>query len=211
MDLFNQVMRDAKCKVAIDAGANSGDYTETLLENGFFTYAFEPVPSMFRKLLKRHGQNKQCFCVQFGLSDKTSIIRDVTVLEAWTIGKPGMGGLSVKPEMAKHNTFNLVTISLDEYLQGLPVGIIKLDVDGYEFKVLRGAEQTIKKYRPPILCELGKYIASIGESPESFVRFILSMDYFVVSMDGQNVFSSWSEIAPQYPYESTFDVMLMPR
>jgi len=33
------------------------------------------------------------------------------------------------------------------------IGFIKIDVEGYEYKVLLGAKETIKKYRPVLLVE----------------------------------------------------------
>ena len=35
-----------------------------------------------------------------------------------------------------------------------PVSVIKIDVEGYEFELLRGARETIKKDRPLIVCEV---------------------------------------------------------
>ncbi len=209
--LYQKCMDEATCKVAVDAGANDGGYTETLRNNGFFVYAFEPVPTMYEKIVTRHGKDPNCFLSGYGLSDRHELIHNVTVLENWTIGKPGMGGLSTKPEMIESDNFDVAATTLDCFFCGRRVGLIKLDVDGYEFKVLRGAEKTLRRWKPPILCEFGKYIAALGESPEEFVRFIFDLGYNVVSMDGWNTFTSWEEIQPQYPYDSTFDVMLMPR
>ncbi len=214
-DLYNKVMREAPCKVAVDAGANFGGHTSVMLEHGFVVHAFEPVPAAFGVIEAKYGMDQRVILRRLALSDKTETIKDVTVLEAWTIGKVGMGGLSVKPEMALYPSFDMFTIALDTYwYDGWnfgKLGLLKLDVDGYEFKVLRGAEKTIRRWKPPILCEFGKYIAALGESPEEFVRYIFDLGYNVVSMDGWNTFTSWEEIQPQYPYDTTFDVMLMPR
>lgn len=211
MDAFNKAMDDCRCKVAVDAGANYGDYTATMMEHGFFVHSFEPVPSVYKQLVERHGKRPDCILLNWGLSDVDEIIKDVRVLEAWTIGQPDKVKLSLKPEMKNDAAFDMRTVTLDWYLDEDAVGLIKLDVDGYEFKVLRGAEYTLKTYKPYILCEFGKYVASIGESPKDMVNFILNLGYNVVSMDGENVFSSWSEIEPQYPFDTTFDVMLIPK
>jgi len=38
----------------------------------------------------------------------------------------------------------------------LPVHLIKIDVDGYELKILRGATRTIATYRPRMLVEISR-------------------------------------------------------
>ena len=63
---------------------------------------------------------------------------------------------------------------LDVFYSGVP-SIIKIDVEGHELQVLKGAENTIKKYTPMILVELfdfennkaAKYLKSLGyDDPE---------------------------------------------
>lgn len=208
--LYQRCMDEAKIRIAVDAGANSGGYCATLLENNFNVICFEPVPSMFDILQERFESNPNVTLNQLGLSDRAEIIKNVTVLEAWTIGHPGDGGLSVKPEMVDYPRFDLHTITLDDYLGARKIGILKLDVDGMEPQVLRGAKRTLLRDHPPILCEFSCYINKLGTPPEAFVNLILSLGYHIWSCDGLNEFSSWAEIAPHWPYHSSFDVLLLP-
>lgn len=207
---YNQALDDAKIRVAVDAGANDGGYTNTLLEHGFQTHCFEPVPQMFAKLEKRFGGDPRVCINRMGLSDKRETIKDVMVLEAWTIGHVGDGGLQKTPNPEVQDVFDMPTITLDEYLGQTEIGILKLDTDGHEFKVLRGAEKTIRRDMPPILCEFGCYLHKLGESPEAFVNFIFGLGYKVVSCDMKHEFLTWEQIEPQWPWHSTFDVMLFP-
>ena len=209
---YQKAMDSATCRVAVDAGGNDGGYTHTLLVNGFGVHVFEPVPVMCDMIRARFkDDDKPIFINQLGLSDKRETLHNVTVLECWTIGKVGDGGLSVKPEMKDSPPFTMHTIPLDDYLGNTRIGLLKLDTDGYEFKVLRGAEKTLRRDKPPILCEFGKYISALGEKPEDFVNFIFRLGYDVWSCDGENKFTSWAEIDPQWPWNTTFDVMLLPR
>ncbi len=211
--LYQKCMDQAKIRVAVDAGANDGGYTNTLLEHGFSVHAFEPVPAMFNVLESRYDKCPDVVLNQMGLSDKRETIKDVTVLEAWTIGRPGDGGLQEKPEMKGAKHFDMPTITLDEYLGETRIGLLKLDVDGHEFKVLRGAEKTLRRDAPPILCEFSCYVHRLfGKSePKAMVNFIFSLGYKVVSCDAMHEFMSWEAIEPQWPWHTSFDVMLIPR
>lgn len=212
-DLYQESMNNAVHRVAVDAGANDGGYTHTLVENGFRVHAFEPVPRMYEQMVAKHGTNPNVFCHNLGLSDHSETFKDVTVLSAWTIGKPGMGGLGVNAAY-QNERFDMTVVPLDSVLDHYPehrIGIFKLDVDGYEYRVLKGARKMIQRDRPPILCEFGCYIAAVGDNPEEFVNYIFNMGYDVVSLDGKSVYRSWAEVKPEYPFTTTFDVMLMPR
>jgi len=208
--LYEKAMQEVMVKVAVDAGANDGGYTKTLLSHGFEVHAFEPVPAMFAEMKVAHGENPKAHLNMLGLSDKAEVLRDVTVLEAWTIGQVGMGGLNIKPEMKDAKPFDMQTITLDSYLDGDPIGLFKLDVDGYEFKVLLGAEKTLRKWHPPILCEFGKYLAAVGDDPKTFVEFIFDLGYDIWSMDGKFKATMWNVVQPHWPID-TYDVMLLPK
>ena len=211
---YQKAMDQATCRVAVDAGANDGGYTDTLLTNGFVVHSFEPVPAMCNKIRDRYADDdKPVYINQMGLSDKRETIKDVTVLEAWSIGHVGDGGLIQTPNKEVQATFTMHTITLDEYLGDTSIGLLKLDVDGYEHKVLKGAEKTLRRDKPPILCEFNAYLHKMfGKSePELMVNFIFSLGYDVWSCDGKNRFTSWDAIKPYWPYHSSFDVILLPR
>lgn len=211
--LYQKCMDQAKIRVAVDAGANDGGYSWTLLENGFSVHAFEPVPAMYNKMSVRFDFHPKVFLNCMGLSDKREVIRDVVVLEAWTIGRVGDGGLSKTPNPQVQDVFDMHTITLDEYLGETRIGLLKLDVDGHEFKVLRGAEKTLRRDAPPILCEFSAYVHKLfgKDEPKAMVNFIFNLGYKVVSCDGMHEFMSWEAIEPHWPWHSSFDVMLVPR
>jgi hypothetical protein len=41
--------------------------------------------------------------------------------------------------------------SLDEYIREKPVSLIKVDVEGYEMRLLKGSKTIIKKYKPKLI------------------------------------------------------------
>ncbi len=209
-DAYQKCMDQATCRVAVDAGANDGGYTHTLRLNHFSVHAFEPVPWMFEKLMEKHRNDPQVFANNLGLSDQPEYIEGVTVTGVWTIAKPGAPNLSVNADQGGR-LFDMNTMTLDYYLGDTRIGLLKLDVDGYEPKVLKGAEKTILRDRPPILCELGHWIIKMGHDPREFIENIFRLGYVISPMDGNRIYRTWAEVQPEYPYDTTFDVMLLPK
>ncbi|MBP9996340.1 MAG: FkbM family methyltransferase [Lachnospiraceae bacterium] len=70
--------------------------------------------------------------------------------------------------------------SIDNVLSGKPVTYIKLDVEGSELETLKGAEETIRRYRPKLavsiyhkaedIMELPLYIDSLGLDYKYYIR-----------------------------------------
>jgi Methyltransferase FkbM domain len=64
----------------------------------------------------------------------------------------------------------------DEHLER--VNLIKIDVDGYDFKVLHGASSTILRLRPLLFTELCEYtLNEQGDSIKDILTFLNSMGY----------------------------------
>lgn len=206
--MLDRVLFDAT-GIGIDAGANEGGYTQRMLDFGLEVHAFEPVPDVLEKLERRFAGEPRVVVNQLGLSDAPSILENVTVLQCWTLATAGTCGFDTALDYVGKPPFNVHCTTLDEYLAGRTVGFIKLDVDGFEHKVLMGAKETLRT-RPPIMCELNCYIHKMGGSPEQFMHLVFSRGYTVVPMDGSARFDSWKEIEPHWPYHSSFDVMFMP-
>lgn len=137
--------------VMFDIGANYGYYACTLarfLDGQCRAFAFEPVSSTFRRLQRNIVANGLGGCVhafEMGLSDHEGS-GSLEVFAANTgaahfTGEPG------------DNAFT----TLDRFCQRegiLDVDFLKIDVEGYESLVLRGACATIERCHPSILIEL---------------------------------------------------------
>ena len=72
-------------------------------------------------------------------------------------------------------------MTIDRYLEESKierVSLIKLDVDGYECKVLRGATRLLNEQKPTIVMELCPYVLKEhGERLEELVRILNSANY----------------------------------
>ncbi len=126
----------------IDAGANYGVMSYNLNELFDHVHAFEVEPEV-RECLKRNVEKFKLDKVQVhdcGLSDKEELV-SVNYLK-------NTFGTYVNKKIP--GSFICKTIDSFNFTD---VGLIKLDCEGYEPYILKGGEQTIKKYRPVILME----------------------------------------------------------
>ena len=135
----------------VDVGANIGLYTCLAASNGKFTVAVEPSPRNVRYLLRNLVENslKDVLVYPMGLADTSG----VKVLY-------GYGGMASFVNGWGHSERGepVSTTTLDELLGSRFHGerlLVKVDVEGYESDVLRGATATLKREpRPTWLVEI---------------------------------------------------------
>jgi FkbM family methyltransferase len=116
------------------------------------------------------------YVVPIALSDenKTIDMYFPNVVEATGLRNYG-GSSTQKTDGMDESTKTTVSCHrLDDIYKGR-VSLIKIDVEGHELEVLKGAENTIKKYMPTLLIEIfdfennevPKYLKSLGyDDPE---------------------------------------------
>jgi FkbM family methyltransferase len=156
--------------VAIDCGANVGKITTRLAARpGVTVYAFEPDPYAFEALKSNTQGLKNVICINKAVSDyngKAKIYFSDHYGENPEKWSTGTTLLADKPNINRNNFTEVEVIDLAEFIQGLnkPIGIIKMDIEGEEVRVLNkmidlGLINRIKKMvvetheRFPILAE----------------------------------------------------------
>jgi FkbM family methyltransferase len=147
----------------VDGGACIGDHTIAYLNkvgSQGHVLAFEPNHLAFECL--KHNC-KGAACLPFGLSDLS-----------------GNAGILQNPNSGASRLVNgdgIILVRLDDY--ELPrLDFLKLDVEGWELKALRGAESTIEKHRPIMWIEINKgALAEQGAEPKDIMRFLFDYDY----------------------------------
>ena len=127
----------------IDCGAYTGDscigFLEFLKRNNIGTYkkyiAFEPDPDNFRIMTKNLTFYKNIEMLNIGTYEKKDVLH-FTSGKAMGSRLDSSGGISVNVD------------SIDNVLNGEEATIIKMDIEGAELSTLKGAEKTIRKYKP---------------------------------------------------------------
>lgn len=141
--------------VFVDAGANTGAYSMTAGRFAGRVVAFEPNPHLAAHLrVVVRAQDRVC---EAALSD-TARTETFTVPNGRGIGQHSRGaliGATQPPGSATPDgmlTFPVRTCVLDDESLGA-VQLLKIDVEGHENAVLRGAAGTLDAHRPVVLVE----------------------------------------------------------
>lgn len=137
---------------AIDIGANKGVYTHLLAKLVPCVHAFEPNPKMFSVLTKGLSKNAKAYDV--ALSNESGSGELLVPMSGRKKAYSNQGAsLSRQKVSGEHGVVQIETRTLDSYTLD-NIGFIKIDVEGYEHAVLKGAKETLMHCRPTMLIEL---------------------------------------------------------
>lgn len=153
--------------VCLDIGANIGVISQALLASGHEVVAFEPQPEIF-KLLAENCVGAMLHNCAVGSAAGTATMPKVQYSAKGNFGGLGIGDSSI------YGSITVPVNTIDTF--GFKnVGFIKIDVEGYELEVLKGAIDTICRDRPVLYIEddrsdksfaLRAYIRSLGYTIE---------------------------------------------
>jgi FkbM family methyltransferase len=139
----------AKKGTVIDVGAWWGPWTYWLSRKAEHVVTIEPVPHLAAFLRRVAADNVEL--VEAALSDQPG----VTQLFVPTGGSGSEGRSTVEPRVASGDRSSVeVRLVLLDDLDLHDVAFIKIDVEGHELPVLRGAAKTLEHHRPVILIEI---------------------------------------------------------
>jgi FkbM family methyltransferase len=171
--------------VFFDIGANYGFFSYWMLSQGnpVTVYAFDPVPENAAKMERARRRNSLAhrFTVAecaLGDSMATMVLRTGGDDSGHsTLGNhPGLGG----------RTFDVSVVPFDAWIirSGLqlpsePTWIAKIDVEGFEYHVLRGMRAALQaRAFAGLMIEINPYTLSLfGQVPEDVFSFLAEMGY----------------------------------
>lgn len=139
---------------AIDVGCHKGEILDVILKLAPLGHhsGFEPIPSMFEQLKSTFEGRATIY--PFALSDHNGTTTFQHVRNA-----PAYSGMRKRDYATSHPDIEEITVemrTLDSVLPGdQTVRLIKIDVEGAEFLVLKGALQTLRKHQPVVIFECG--------------------------------------------------------
>lgn len=170
---------------AIDIGASRGKFVYEFdrYAPGGRHFAFEPIPDSF-EVLNRHCSGTGVECHNLALSDR----RGTTAFHvSENLGYSGFRPTDDAKSFGPGRDITVRTEKLDDLIpDDLDVSFIKIDVEGAEFMVLRGAENIIKRCAPTIVFEFEGHAAAYGTTAgdvfdllQSFGLDIWNTEYFL--------------------------------
>lgn len=143
-------------------------------------YAFEPLQHIQEKFKKNITLNKATNVKLFeiALSDESGEMVYKLDKNTWN-----QGTFSLKNEPTGTDAQTVITKVADELpeIQQLSnLALIKIDVEGFEFNVLRGLQLTLQKHRPRIIFEYdSNYWTSTGQSINTCFDFLTGLGYTI--------------------------------
>ena len=155
-DTLNALITETPKAIFMDIGANVGHHSIFLSKFASQVLAFEPYPKVNMQFKQQIADNKisniQIF--ENGLSDR----RETLNYYAPTGNNEGIGSFD-ESSIGKGNT-SYGKLELQEGDQVIEsdswknIKLIKIDVEGFEKKVIKGLSRTIEEERPVIVCEI---------------------------------------------------------
>jgi len=138
--------------IVIDIGASEGFFVQlALIRNAGKVIAFEPVPNMYVSLLKTFLSE---------IAEGTVVIENFAVGEGLGeeklyIDRNYLGSTFCESNLnEKRGSIPCNIMSIDKYYGNHPdlwsCDFIKIDAEGWEEKILVGAQSTIRKYKPKL-------------------------------------------------------------
>lgn len=149
----------------LDIGANFGVMAQALEYNGFKVSSFEPQPDVFNIL----RQNVRGECFNMGLGSTPGTFKMPKIF----LGSKANYGGSAIGTRSDMGTIDVSVGVLDSFeFDG--IGFMKIDVEGFEEKVLRGGTKTIERCRPIMYIEDDRM-----ELSDSLRRYIRGLGYTI--------------------------------
>jgi FkbM family methyltransferase len=171
-----------KGEIFIDIGAEYGHYSLMLSGNFKKVLAFEPSPKAFPHLVNniRILKAKNILALKCAISDKDGISSFYIATKRGYSSLIRRNGIEIE-KVVKCRTFTLLTILRLLHLS--KVDLVKVDVEGAEYMVLKGAEPVVEKIK--------SWVVEIHDISieRDVIKYFLSHGYRVVKLDYNHIFA----------------------
>jgi FkbM family methyltransferase len=167
---------------AIDVGCHKGEILDLILKyapSGKH-FAFEPIPDFYEALKVKYEGRSEIF--PYALSDEAGKTTFNYVRNA-----PAYSGIKKRAyavEVPDVEELNVQVETLDHIIpSGVKIDFIKIDVEGGEFGVLKGAKKLLMQSRPLLIFECGLGASEFyGTKPDDLVDYMNELNYGIFSL-----------------------------
>lgn len=174
--------------IILDIGANIGTWSIPLAIGNRKIYSFEPFDSSFYALCGNiflNNKEKNIYPRQCALTDNVSRKTTMMLPELVNVG----GCKLIETITHKENRYSLETLDSFHFDK---IDFIKMDVEGHELNVLKGAINTINKCKPVIMFECWEndsiHWENIPNTGIELMEYIISIGYTInkINIDGND-------------------------
>ncbi|MDZ4664885.1 MAG: FkbM family methyltransferase [Bacteroidota bacterium] len=144
--------------VVIDVGGNIGQTALMMAERiggSGKVYSFEPFTKTYKRFKENLSLNPSIYNITL---EHLALGEKAEKLTMYVENAKNSGGNRIKPAGKKVSTQieEVVVTTLDEYSKTnaiSKINLIKIDVEGFEMKVLEGSQTTIREFKPALFIE----------------------------------------------------------
>ncbi len=184
VETFKRLLAERAVGAVYDIGANGGYFSVLAADAGRAVYSFEPVAATFDVLRRNRARNglapDGAFCLALGAQPGTATMHLYS-----SSGNNSLYVRSLPPDhplrLAGEEAVDVTT--LDECVERFelsPPAVVKMDVEGAELDVLRGARRTLRLHHPDVILEYGETTCrDAGYEREELVRELVDLGYHV--------------------------------
>jgi FkbM family methyltransferase len=149
--------------VAIDCGANIGTLTKAMLDAGAIVMAVDANKKALECLAK-NCESELLFILHAAISDLPGNVR---LVENQNAGKSHC-----------ESDGDIQTVALDSLPIDGDVKLIKMDIEGFEAKAIRGARNLIRRCKPVMIVEVNsEALKRSGDSEDELLAIIEEVGY----------------------------------
>jgi len=179
LNIINRIL--TKDDVFVDCGAHVGFISLVAERVCKKVYAFEPETENYKYLVRNIELNDASVeALNYAVGDKNEEVELIINEDNdggncfWDVRKHPLNEESKKHDLVKQK---VKMVTLDSVIKE-PVKLIKIDVEGNELNVLKGAERIIKESSPTIILEINKFaLNEMGTSQEEIIGFLKERGY----------------------------------
>lgn len=192
-----------KDDVFLDIGAHIGYHTlvgACLVGAAGKVFAFEPDPVLYGRLVRNVEPFPWVRVFPYAVWESSGTL---LFERSSAAGESGWGTLTAVRDLGQGHHIAVEAVSLDDWCEKCPldrVRAIKIDAEGSEPRILRGAQKLIRRFRPAVVLEMNEVVLrQAGSSSVALAEHLFRLDYELFGLswprlerlaEGQDLLSS---------------------
>jgi FkbM family methyltransferase len=181
-------------------------------------YSFEPTHYALAKIKRNLSLNpelaKHIEVINSFVSAKSSENAEIKAFSSWKVNSEKAAIMHPTHMGAVKSTEGVGAITLNDFCKKANLtrlDFIKIDTDGHEYEVLKGATEAIAKYRPQIIFEIGRYVMTEKGIDFSFYsNYFGNLNYRLYDSDSKALITLENH-KEFIPAKGTIDIIAIPQ